>query len=165
MLPRRHKPFGYACVNFGSPISLNAWQQEHDVDIELQDKAGRRESITALGSELATSVGNLLPLLPTYVLAKVLGDSDDLPISQLNLKIRATKLIDDLISVGAPVFLPNNDGDYALSQGIYVLLRRNVIEPTGDGRFDVVESNRKLLEYYCNTIAGSIDSISPGRNK
>ncbi len=165
MLPRRHKPFGYACVNFGSPISLNAWQQEHDVDIELQDKAGRRESITALGSELADSVGNLLPLLPTYVLAKVLGDSDDLPISQLNLKIRATKLIDDLISVGAPVFLPNNDGDYALSQGIYVLLRRNVIEPTGDGRFDVVESNRKLLEYYCNTIAGSIDSISPGRNK
>jgi hypothetical protein len=58
------------------------------------------------------------------------------------------------------VFLPNNDGDYALSQGIYVLLGRKIIEPTGDGRFNLVESRKKLLEYYCNTIAGVIDSVS-----
>jgi len=163
MIPRRHKPFGYACVNFGSPISLNSWQQEHDVVINLQDKAGRRESITALGNELATCVSDLLPLLPTCLLARVLADSDDLPISELNLKVRATKLIEDLISIGAPVFLPNNDGDYALSQGIYVLLRRRVIEPTGDGRFNLVESKRKLLEYYCNTFSGSVDSVSDNR--
>ncbi len=164
LIPRRHKPFGFACVNFGSPISLNAWQEEHDVIINHQDRAGRRESITALGNELATRVGGLLPLLPTYLLARVLAESDDLPISELNLKIRATKLIDDLVSIGAPVFLPNNEGDYALSQGIYVLMRRRVIEPTGDGRFDLVESNRKLLEYYCNTISDSVDSISEHRD-
>jgi glycerol-3-phosphate O-acyltransferase len=160
MMPRRHKPFGYACVNFGSPISLNAWQAEHDVSINLQDRAGRRESITALGNELAARVSDLLPILPTYLLASVLKDSEDLPISELNLKVRATKLIEKLINNGAPVFLPNNEGDYALSQGIYVLLRRNIIKPTGDGRFDLVESNRKLLDYYCNTISGVIDSVS-----
>ncbi len=72
-------------------------------------------------------------------------------------------MIDDLIGVGVPVFLPNNDGDYALSQGIYVLLRRKIIEPTGDGQFKLVESNRKLLEYYCNTIAGFVESVTePG---
>jgi hypothetical protein len=152
-------------VNFGSPISLNAWQQEHDVVINLQDKAGRRESITALGNELATRVGDLLPILPTYLLARVLSESDDLPISELNLKIRATKFIEHLIDKGAPVFLPNNEGDYALSQGIYVLLRRNIIEPTGDGRFNLVESRRKLLEYYCNTISGVVDSASGNGNK
>ncbi len=160
MVPRGHKPFGYACVNFGSPISLNAWQQEHDVVISLQDKAGRRESITALGNELASRVNNLLPILPTYLLAKILSESNDLPISELNLKVRATKLIEDLIIKGAPVFLPNNEGDYALSQGIFVLLSRNIIEPTGDGRFNLVESRRKLLEYYCNTISGVVDSVS-----
>ena len=159
MMSRRHKPFGYACVNFGSPISLIAWQQEHDVVINLQDKAGRRESITALGNELATRVSDLLPILPTYLLARVLSESNDLPISELNLKVRATKFIEYLINKGAPVFLPNNEGDYALSQGIYVLLRRNIIEPTGDGRFNLVESRRNLLEYYCNTISGVIDSV------
>ncbi len=160
MMPRRHRPFGYACVNFGSPFSLNGWQAEHDVTINLQDRAARRESITALGNELATRVSELLPILPTHLLARVLIDSEDLPISELNLKVRATKLIEKLMANDAPVFLPNNEGDYALSQGIYVLLRRNIIKPTGDGRFDLVESNRKLLDYYSNTISAAVDALS-----
>jgi len=160
MMPRKHKPFGYACVNFGKPLSLNAWQHEHGVIIAEQEAADRRASITALGNDLAERIGNLIPVLPTYLLASVLGNADDLPISELHLKVRATKLIDDLLEAGVPVFLPNNDGDYALSQGIYVLLRRKIIEPTGDGQFQLVEGQRRLLEYYCNTIVGFVDSVS-----
>ena len=163
MMPRRHKPYGYACVNFGQPVSLSAWQQQHGLVIGEQEDASRRESITALGEDLAERIGKLIPVLPTYLLASVLGNSDDLPISELKLKVRATRLIEDMIAAGLPVFLPNNDGDFALSQGIYVLLRRNIIEPTGDGQFMLVESKRKLLEYYCNTISGFVDAVSgPG---
>ena len=160
VMPRRHKPFGYACVNFGQPVSLNDWQKQHDLVIDEQDKAKRRETITALGNDLAARIGDLIPVLPTYLLASVLGSSEDLPISELKLKVRATRLIDDMIDAGLPVFLPNNDGDYALSQGIYILLRRKIIEPTGDGQFKLVESNRKLLEYYCNTISDFVESVS-----
>ena len=160
VMPRRHKPFGYACVNFGKPVSLKAWQKERGVILSEQDKADRRDSITELGNDLAGRIGDLLPVLPTYLLASVLGNSDDLPISELKLKYRATKLIDQLLDAGVPVFLPNNDGDYALSQGIYVLLRRKIIEPTGDGQFRLVESKRGLLEYYCNTISGFVESVS-----
>jgi len=160
VLPRRHKPFGYACVNFGKPVSLNSWQQERGMIISEQDTAERRQSITALGTDLAGRIGKLIPVLPTYLLASVLSNSDDLPISELKLKVRTTKLIDELVEAGIPVFLPNNDGDYALSQGIYVLLRRKIIEPTGDGQFRLVESRRKLLEYYCNTIADFVGSVS-----
>lgn len=167
VMPRRHKPFGYACVNFGKPVSLKAWQQERGVILNDQGDADRRESITALGNDLAGRIGDLLPVLPTYLLASVLGNSDDLPISELKLKFRATKLINDFIDAGVPVFLPNNDGDYALSQGIYVLLRRKIIEPTGDGQFRLVESTRGLLEYYCNTISEFVESVSdkPGDEK
>jgi len=160
VMPRKHKPFGYACVNFGKPVSLNEWQTERGVILNEQNHADRRESITALGNDLAGRIGNLLPILPTYLLASVLSNSEDLPISELKLKVRATRLIDDLVADGAPVFLPNNDGDYALSQGIYVLLRRKIIEPTGDGQFKLVESKRMLLEYYCNTISGFVESVS-----
>ncbi len=160
VMPRKHKPFGYACVNFGKPVSLNEWQTERGVILSEQDHADRRESITALGNDLAGRIGNLLPILPTYLLASVLSNSEDLPISELKLKVRATRLIDDLVADGAPVFLPNNEGDYALSQGIYVLLRRKIIEPTGDGQFKLVESKRMLLEYYCNTISGFVESVS-----
>jgi glycerol-3-phosphate O-acyltransferase len=160
VMPRRHKPYGYACVNFGQPVSLNDWQKQHDLVIDEQDKAKRRETITALGNDLAGRIGKLVPVLPTYLLASVLRNSDDLPISELKLKVRATRLIDKMIDAGIPVFLPNNDGDYALSQGIYVLLRRKIIEPTGDGQFKLVKSNQKLLEYYCNTISDFVDSVS-----
>ncbi len=129
-----------------------------------QDKAERRQSITTLGDDLSGRIGDLIPVLPTYLLASVLSHSDDLPISELKLKFRASRLIDDLVAAGVPVFLPNNDGDYALSQGIYVLLRRKIIEPTGDGQFRLVESQRKLLDYYCNTIAGFVESASGKRN-
>jgi len=164
VMPRRHKPFGYACVNFGKPLSLNAWQQEHGVIIAEQEDARRRDSITALGRELAQQIGNLIPVLPTFLLASVLSNSDDLPISELMLKVRATRLIDDMTDAGVPIFLPNNDGDYALSQGIYVLLRRKIIEPTGDGQFKLVESRRDLLEYYCNTIADFVDALPASRD-
>jgi len=160
VMPRRHKPYGYACVNFGQPVSLNEWQTQRGIVIDEQDKENRRDSITALGNDLAARIGKLVPVLPTYLLASVLGNSDDLPISELKLKVRATRLIDSMIDAGLPVFLPNNDGDYALSQGIYVLLRRKIIEPTGDGQFKLVESNRKLLEYYCNTISDFVDLVS-----
>jgi len=149
-------------VNFGKPLSLNAWQQARGVIIAEQDDAKRRASITALGNDLAEQIGSLIPVLPTFLLASVLRNSDDLPITELMLKVRATQLIDDLSAAGVPVFLPNNDGDYALSQGIYVLLRRKIIEPTGDGQFKLVESRRNLLEYYCNTIAGFVDSVAAG---
>lgn len=160
VMPRRHKPFGYACVNFGQPLSLNAWQQQHDVVIAEQDNEQRRHSISALGSDLAENIAGLIPVLPTYILASVLANSDDLPISELKLKVRATQLIDGLLEADVPVFLPNNDGDYALSQGIYVLLRRKIIEPTGDGQFRLVASTSDLLDYYCNTISDFVDSIS-----
>ncbi len=151
--PRRHKPFGYACVNFGNPISLNDWQSTRNINLNELAEKDRREYINKLGAELAFKINELLPILPTCLLAKVIADCDSLPITELELKYRATQLIEKLTVQKAPIFLPKNDGDYALSQGIYILIRRKIIKPLGDGRFELVEQNRKSLEFYCNTIA------------
>lgn len=45
----------------------------------------------------------------------------------------------------------------------YMMPRRH--KPLGDGRFKLVESRRKLLEYYCNTISGFMDSIADDGGK
>lgn len=152
IMPRPQKPFGYACVNFGKPISLRHWQQHRDIDLHQLEKNDRRAFIGELGDELAQEIRNLLPILPTNLLATVLQTVDDHGITELKLKYKATELIEQLRSANKPLFLPNNDGNYALSQGIYILLRCNIIKPTGDGRFIIVEEQRKLLDYYSNTI-------------
>ncbi|MBL4894937.1 MAG: 1-acyl-sn-glycerol-3-phosphate acyltransferase [Emcibacter sp.] len=150
MLPRRHKPFGYSCVNFGVPISLNKWQQENAVDINNLDPSARREVIDKLGQELTGRISSLIPILPTNILAKVFEESTDLPLSEIELKVRATEIIKQITKKDGEVFLPKNDEDYALSQGIYILIREKIIQPTGDGRFTLVKGSQKMLAYYCN---------------
>jgi hypothetical protein len=64
-------------------------------------------------------------------------------VSALGRELAARKL---------PVVFPNNDEEYALSQGIYVLLRRKIIRPSGNGGFLLVPAYRDLLHYYRETI-------------
>ncbi len=155
VMPRRHKPFGYACVNFGAPVSLNHWQQENNVDISKLGSEERRDKISKLGQELADSINCLIPMLPTNILAKTFELEKDTPLSEIEVKIKATQLINKLTEKGISVFLPKNDEDYALSQGIYILIREKIIRPTGDGRFKLVEGHKKLLAYYSNTISAN----------
>lgn len=153
VLPRRHKPFGYACVNFGRPVSISQWQQQRKLELGALNDEQRRQGIQELAADLSARIEGLIPVLPTNVLAHVLIESEDLPISELELKVRALKLIHKLAEQPVSLMLPNNDEDFALGQGIYILLRRNIIRPTGDSRFQLVESQRELLNYYRDTIA------------
>jgi len=152
VVPRRFKPFGYSCVNFGEPLSLADWQKTHNIELAQLDKNERRKNITALGDELAAKINELIPILPCNLIARVVADNRDTPLTELELKLKATSLADQLVEQGVKVFIPDNDGDYAFSQGIYILLRRKLIEPTGDGRFSLVTQQHKILDYYCNTI-------------
>lgn len=152
VVPRRFRPFGYSCVNFGEPVSLRDWQKARDIDLAQLEKGERRKHITALGEELANNINELIPILPCNLLAQAVADNKDSPLTELELKLKAMNLADQLIEQGTKVFIPDNDGDYAFSQGIYVLLRRKLIEPTGNGRFRLVAQQHKILNYYCNTI-------------
>ncbi len=152
VLPHRHKPYGYACVNFGPPVSLAKWQAQNGAVIrELKDKK-RRMAITKLGHDLALSIEKLVPILPTNILARIFATSKEAALSEIELKTRAAALIKKLKQKGLSVFLPKNDEDFALGQGIYILLRENLIEPVGDGRFRLVKENAELLAYYHDTI-------------
>lgn len=152
MLPRRHKPFGYTCVNFGDTVSLGNWQKKNKLEINKLPDAARRKAIGDLGRDLAQDISRLIPVLPTNILAKVFEESDGEPLSEFELKIRATALIKKLMKKKITVLLPKHDEDYALGQGIYILIRENIIEPTGDGRFTLVERNIHQMKYYSNQI-------------
>lgn len=153
VMPRRHKPFGYSCANFGKPVSLNDWQKKNKVNLNKLSDKKRREMIGKFGQELAEKIDNIIPVLPTNILAQVFKDNTEFPLSEIELKTRSIVLMKKLRKKGVSVFLPKNDEDYALSQGIYILIREKIIYPTGDGRFKLVKNAEKSLAYYSNLIS------------
>ncbi|MDP6830609.1 MAG: 1-acyl-sn-glycerol-3-phosphate acyltransferase [Alphaproteobacteria bacterium] len=140
--------FGYACVNFGAPVSARAWIEEHGIS----DAEARHESVEALGRHLMQRVGQVVPVLPVSLIATVFARRGDEPISELDLKVAAHALQTELEARKARIYVPHADTDYALSVGLRMLtLRHLVVEK--DGLFAPGPGEMPMLEYYANAIA------------
>src|SRR3954466_4899401 len=56
--------FGYACVNFGSPLSMREYCRERNVDFQKLSGEARRQAMARLGAELMEAVGRIVPVVP-----------------------------------------------------------------------------------------------------
>jgi glycerol-3-phosphate O-acyltransferase len=71
----------------------------------------------------------------------------------LEIKSAAFALMEGWEQLGAHVYIPRADRDYALEVGLRMLTLRRIVEASDDGLYRVNEDNRALLEYYANSIA------------
>jgi glycerol-3-phosphate O-acyltransferase len=144
--------FGYACVNFGTPISIRAYTAEHGIDFHSLPREARLAAIAGLGDTLMTAVGKLIPVLPVPLVATVLLERLDRPISELELKSEVAKLVQRLEQRGARIYVPRSDWDYAVGAGLRMLDMRHLVR-TREGLYVAVESEQAVLRYYANSIA------------
>jgi glycerol-3-phosphate O-acyltransferase len=135
--------FGYACVNFGTPISM----RKYGVDFQKLSGEERRLAVARLGRELMEAVGRVVPVVPVALIAHVFLGSRSL--TELDLKAETRLLLQRL--KGAHVYLPRRDLDYALTVGLRMLRLRHLIEER-EGVFSAVEEELPLLRYYANSI-------------
>ena len=144
--------FGYACVNFGSPVSMRAYCREHNVDFHRLSTDARRQAIALLGNHLMEAIGKIVPVLPVPLIATVFVRYGDKPISELELKAQVGHLVERLQARGAHVYVPRKDFDYAINVGLRMLrLRRMVGER--DGLYFAQSEETAILRYYANSIA------------
>ena len=136
--------FGYACVNFGTPISMRRYQ----VDFHRLPGEERRVAVARLGSELMEAVGRVVPVVPVALIAQVFLSSREL--TELDLKAETRRLLQRL--EGAHVYIPRGDLDYALTVGLRMLRLRHLVEER-DGVLRAREEELPLLRYYANSIA------------
>src|ERR1051326_5580001 len=54
--------FGYACVNFGSPLSMRRYCREHGIDFHRMSTEERRQAVAHLGAQLMSAVGGVIPV-------------------------------------------------------------------------------------------------------
>ncbi|MFO0208602.1 MAG: hypothetical protein ACK54L_21085, partial [Betaproteobacteria bacterium] len=143
--------FGYACVNFGSPVSVRAYCAERGLDFRKLSKEDRVREVAALGNHLMAAVGRLIPVLPVPLVARVLLASGPVALSEFEIKSRVGAEVERLRSRGAQVYLPRGDWDYAVGAGLRMLTLQHLVDAT-DGLYLARPQEAALLAYYARSI-------------
>jgi len=151
MFTGRWHRLGYACVNFGTPLSMRSYLQARGIRPAALDEDARRAEVAALGTRLMEAIGSVIPVLPVALVAEILARDPTRAMSELELKAAAQERMRELEAAGAHLYIPRQDRDYAFGVGLRMLtLRRIVLEVDGLFRPDPEELD--LLRYYANSI-------------
>ncbi len=144
--------YGYACVNFGPPLSMREYCRRHELDFHRLSDEPRRAAMRALGAELMQAVGRVVPVVPVALMATVFVRHAESALSELEIKAKVAPLVEALAARGAHVYVPRGDFDYALSVGLRMLRLRRLVEER-DGLYRIRQAELPLVRYYANSIA------------
>jgi len=144
--------FGYACVNFGAPVSMREYSRARGLDFQKLSGEERKAAISALGRNLMDAVGRIVPVVPVPLMAGVFARDPERDWTELELKAEAKRMLDALDAAGAHVYIPRKDFDYAMHVGLRMLVSRHLVSEK-DGVFRAVGRELPVLRYYANSIA------------
>jgi glycerol-3-phosphate O-acyltransferase len=152
MMNSAWRRFGYACVNFGAPVSMRAYCAARGLDFQKLAGEERKRAISELGGHLMAVVGRIVPVVPVPLIATVILRNDGKPQSELELKSGVEQMIEKLEAAGAHVYIPRKDLDYAVTVGLRMLTLRRLVEEK-DGLYAARPIELPVLRYYANSIA------------
>jgi glycerol-3-phosphate O-acyltransferase len=152
MLRRRWYRNGYACVSFGTPLSLRAYLDEREWNLREMDQTRRGERVKQFASALMAEVRSLIPVLPVSLVCHVLLEQPLRAWVAGEITARAMSLMEDLESRGANVYLPRTDYGYAVEAGLRMVRMRRFVTEAG-GRLKMVPEEETIVRYYANSIA------------
>jgi glycerol-3-phosphate O-acyltransferase len=144
--------FGYAVINFGTPISMRQYIKSQPIEFRTMSGETRIKKVQNLASELMDGVARLIPVIPVSLVSHVFVKNQDRNLSQIEIKAEVQSLIDRLEKNEAHVYIPRSDRDYAVEVGLRMLtLRHLVLEE--NNLFRASPQEIKLLSFYANSIA------------
>ncbi|HTR03719.1 MAG TPA: 1-acyl-sn-glycerol-3-phosphate acyltransferase [Thermoanaerobaculia bacterium] len=163
MATNRWHRFGYACVNFGSPVSLRAWAGRRGVDFATLAREERSRRLAELAADLMAAVARVIPALPVSLVATVFVREPGRAFSELELKAAVLSRVEELEARGAHVYVPRGDQDYAIAVGLRMLTLRRLVELSEeDGLYRARPEEQPLLAYYADSIAHLFASKAHG---
>jgi len=154
--------FGYACVNFGRPISMREYLAASGADLRQLPESERHREVEKLGARIMEAISRIIPVLPVSLVALVFARHRGDGLSELEMKSAAYDLIQRFEKAGAHIYVPRGDLDYAMGVGLRALLLRHIVLEQ-EGLYRVDPGERELLAYYSNAIEPLLDNAdSPG---
>ncbi len=146
----RFPGFGSAAVAFGAPLSLRALLAE-------QPFAMPEAQTAALGLRLMAAVGHSVPVLPVPLVATALADG---PVPRAVLAARIEGLIARLTADGAAMELPEGGAQGAMTEGLRVLVARDIVEETA-GALRPAAGKGPLLAFYAGSVQQRLQPTLP----
>jgi glycerol-3-phosphate O-acyltransferase len=116
--------------------------------------------VAQVGQLLMTEIGRIVPGLPVSLVATVLLRQPERALSELELKSSVSELIQRIEAIGAHVYVPRTDRDYAITVGLRMLVLRHLVTES-DGLFSASPGEMKALSYYANSIAHLLEASEP----
>jgi len=152
VLSRWHR-YGYACVNFGTPISARTYCRDHQVRFDTLARAERFPQVEHLCRRIMGSIAKVVPVLPVSLVCKVFLDARGEALDVLEIERRINRLQNDLAVRGAPVFeVHRSTRARVISEALHMLLLRRLVAED-HGVFREVPEERSVIAYYANAIA------------
>ncbi|UCD78307.1 MAG: 1-acyl-sn-glycerol-3-phosphate acyltransferase, partial [Desulfobacterales bacterium] len=161
MILSRWQRFGYACVNFGPPLSMRAYCTKGNIDFSRMERSRRFQEIAKLADQLMGAIKKTLPILPIPLVATVMKASERKGLTAFEVESQTNRLMQQLESRGAPVYGDTASRVHTILNALNMLkLRRLVVE--SDGIYRAVPEEYDVISYYANSI---VHWMPAGRNR
>ncbi|MDH5561734.1 MAG: 1-acyl-sn-glycerol-3-phosphate acyltransferase [Deltaproteobacteria bacterium] len=144
--------FGYACVNFGTPVSTREYIKSLGLEFPALEKEDRFRQIEDFANHLMGKIAEVIPVLPVALVSKVMIENMDHPISEFEIKAKIFEVTETYKKQGIHIYIPRNDMDYAIQVGLRILRLRRVITDDGGG-YQAAPGEEAILKYYANSLA------------
>lgn len=152
MLRGKWYRFGYACANFGTPISLREYLNRLGLNLPNLDQMARATQVQRLAVDLMLAIGRIVPVLPVSVIAKIFIEAPERAFTEEEVKACALQLQQHYQALGAHVYIPRDDPEYSVVVGLRMLILRRLIIAAENG-YRCAPGGERVLRYYANAIA------------
>jgi glycerol-3-phosphate O-acyltransferase len=149
---------GIAAVRFGEPVSFDEWQKTLGVDLFALDKETRRRHVASFCNELTGRIARLVPATPVAVVATVLVSWPAL--GRGSLEHHVAEAVHRLTARGVEVVGAENGAAWLCDVALALLQSRHLLREV-DGALALDPAQRRVVQYYANSIAHHEDGYIP----
>jgi len=152
MLLSRWRRFGYACVNFGKPISTKAYSNKHQIVFKNLPREQRFPEIKKLCEALLGEISNVVPIVPVSLVCHFFLENIDKELDFSDIENGCGLILQKTKTNGAPVIeTAHSTRKKAISEAVSLMLLRGMIKES-KGIFTCNDAEIHLLQYYANTL-------------
>jgi glycerol-3-phosphate O-acyltransferase len=153
MVLSRWRRYGYASVNFGTPLSAKTYCRDQGLNFSRLQRTDRFPEIEKLCHRLISSVSEVVPVLPVSLMSTIFLEAKDTELDILDIEKRCHRLINELLARGAPVFeVSRTARAQDIADAIDLMMLRRMVTASND-RFKAVPTEENIMRYYANAIS------------